>query len=204
MDLSLAQLALIRWPFLHRSQTRLYLSDFLIDDQAIYLLRLRHLIVFMELNARSWGARLPCFHFDLHVLFGLGLESLELSEHLNSFLQRSFEFTLFTFSEDEIACDAWQQFHDEGISDEVKQLRLDFWSKNHIELSRLTDEPLVCHSHLMLLTPNVLGATTNRSIRLQRLDLSVDGIEPLFKVEVGLGAEDKRPTFVLDLQDVVA
>lgn len=63
---------------------------------------------------------------------------------------------------------------------------------------------MVTYSHLMLLASQVLRCALNRSVCLERLDLSIDGIEPLLKIEVRLGSQDEWPRLIFDLKDVVA
>ena len=68
------------------------------------------------------------------MLLGLILVALELSHDLSCFLQGVLE-VLLSISEEQEACDVWQQFHDERIFDEFEQLWLNCWIENRIELS---------------------------------------------------------------------
>ena len=99
----------------------------------------------------------------------------------------------FPFSKEQESCDIWKQFSNEGVIDEVEQLRLNLWCEdNGIELCDIPDFLLVCHSHLMLFSTNVNLISMDSTICLERFDLGKYGVKPFFKVEVALGLQNER------------
>jgi len=138
------------------------------------------------------------------VLLGLHLESLQLAENLGGLLQRMLRVALFlALRKDQVLRDAREQLHHQSVVDVVKQLWLDFRREYHVELRHLPHQSLVRHRHLLLLRLNVLSVALDRTIRFQRLDLGVDGVEPLLEVKMRLGLQHERSRLVFDLQNVI-
>lgn len=179
---------------LHLLITDLYLMDFFVDDEAVDLVSKRQALVLLDGVLRADSSL---------VLFGLSLQLLELGDRFTSLLEGVF-VVLFALSEKQILCDVWQELADERVVHKVKQLWLDLRSEDHVELGDIADFFLISNRHFVLFRFYVLGIPLDRAISLQRLDLGENGIEPLFKVEVRLGREDKGTRFILNFEDVVA
>ena len=136
------------------------------------------------------------------MLLRLCLELFELGHDLRCLLNSVLK-VLFPLGQEHVLRDVRQKLNDERVIDKVEELWLNLRSEDLVEFGQIAHKFLITHSQFMLFCPYVLNVARDGPIRLKRLNLSKDCIEPLLEVKMRLSLEDEGPRLVLNLKDEV-